>query len=82
MVRTQIQLTEDQSRALKKLAITEGKSIAELIRLSVDEMLALKIHMDVDERRKRALAAVGKFHTGDSDLSQEHDRYLAEAYSQ
>ncbi len=80
MVRTQTQLTEDQARALKKLANTEGKSVAELIRISVDAMLASKINITDDERRNRALAAVGKFRTGDTDLAQEHDRYLAEIY--
>ena len=37
MIRTQIQLTNEQARALKQLAAKEGKSVAELIRVSVDD---------------------------------------------
>ena len=39
MIRTQIQITPEQARALKGLAAKEGKSVAELIRISVDDML-------------------------------------------
>jgi len=35
---------------------------------------------DPEERRKRALAASGRFRSGLSDLSADHDRYLADAY--
>ncbi len=79
MVRTQIQLSEKQSRALKELAAREGKSVAELIRTSVDILLQSHGTIDEKERRRRALAIVGKFQTGVRDLAGEHDRYLAEA---
>jgi hypothetical protein len=39
MLRIQIQLTPEQVWALKRLASREGKSVAKLIRLSVDAML-------------------------------------------
>ena len=39
MVRTQIQLTEEQARRLKALAAEQGVSMAELIRRSVDTVL-------------------------------------------
>jgi hypothetical protein len=32
------------------------------------------------ERKQRAIAAAGRFHSGLADLSVEHDRYLPEAY--
>jgi len=32
MIRTQIQLTEEQSEALKQLSAREGNSVAELVR--------------------------------------------------
>jgi predicted DNA-binding protein len=82
MIRTQIQLSEEQSRSLKALAAREGKSVAELIRLSVDAMLATAGVIDEAEKRRRALAVVGRFRTGESDLAEAHDRYLAEAYQQ
>lgn len=81
MIRTQIQLTEEQSRALKSLAARQGKSVADLIRQSVDYLIRAAGAIDMAERRRRALAAAGRFHSGDSDLSMEHDRYLAEAYT-
>ena len=80
MVRTQIQLTEEQSQALKRMAASEGKSIAELIRRSIDVMLRSKSAISEDEKRQRAIAAAGKFSSEDVDLSTEHDRYLSEAY--
>jgi len=36
MVRTQIQLTEEQARALKEIAAARGESMAEVIRRAVD----------------------------------------------
>lgn len=36
MVRTQVQLTAEQVRALRRMAAREGVSVAELIRRSVD----------------------------------------------
>jgi hypothetical protein len=80
MVRTQIQLTNDQSRKLKELAAKEGVSVAELIRNSVDIMLKANAGMDDDEKRRRALAAAGRFHTGNADLAEAHDRYLEQAF--
>ena len=80
MVRTQIQLTEEQSQALKRAAASEGKSVAELIRRSIDVMLRSKSVINEDEKRQRAIAAAVKFSSEDVDLSTEHDRYLSEAY--
>lgn len=80
MFRTQIQLTQEQARALKRLAAKEGKSVAELIRLSVDAMLRSGGVSDPLEQRLKALAAAGKLHDTPEDLSANHDRYLVEAY--
>jgi hypothetical protein len=81
MVRTQIQLSEEQSKALKELAAREDKSVAELIRMSVDALLMTKQAVSSQERRRRALAVAGKFRSGDRDLASDHDQYLAEAYN-
>jgi hypothetical protein len=80
MIRTQIQLTEEQSRILKALALEKGASVAELIRQSIDNYIRSTTQPNLDERRKRALSVVGKFSSDISDLSMEHDRYLAEVY--
>lgn len=82
MFRTQIQLTPEQARALKHLATREGKSMAELIRLSVDAMLRSNGVIDPHAQRQKAIAAAGKLHDGPEDLSFEHDRYLAEAFDE
>ncbi|MBK7216601.1 MAG: ribbon-helix-helix protein, CopG family [Candidatus Promineofilum sp.] len=79
MVRTQIQLTDEQARKLKQLAAAEGHSVAELIRMSVDALLATVPLLDSEESRLRALSIVGRF-DGPPDLAAEHDRYLEEAY--
>ena len=80
MVRTQIQLTEEQSRTLKMLAAQRGESVAELIRQSVDNLTRSTSGIGLEERRRRAIAAAGQFHSGHTDLSVEHDRHLAEVY--
>lgn len=83
MVRTQIQLTKAQSEALKKIAVQQGQSMAELIRQSVDLLLqkAQKPAGDSDEKRQRAIAISGKFRSGLSDFAVNHDAYLDEAYT-
>ena len=82
MIRTQIQLTEEQAKAIKTLAMKRNTSVAELIRRSVDELLQKAVGTDLTERRRRALAAAGRFHSGKTDISTNHDDYLAEAYQE
>jgi hypothetical protein len=80
MIRTQIQLTEEQARLLKALASERRTSVAALIRQSVDRFM-LSSGASIEARRQRAIAAAGSFRSGRSDLSTEHDQYLAEAYA-
>ena len=80
MIRTQIQLTEEQARALKEIAHRENASIAELTRRAIDQWLQTINAVPLTERRRRALAVVGRFRSGQSDVSERHDDYLAEAY--
>jgi hypothetical protein len=81
MVRTQIQLTERESAALKEASQRSGLSVAELIRQSVDRFLE---DMGGDTLRGAgrlsALEIVGRFDSGLTDVSARHDEYLAEAY--
>jgi len=81
MVRTQIQLTEEQAKALKRIAVSQRLSIAELIRRAVTEMIKSSAVVDVEERRRRAAEIVGRFGSGKRDISKKHDLYLTEAYS-
>jgi hypothetical protein len=80
MVRTQIQLTEAQFDALKARASAEGRSMADLIRAFVDDSLSSTGRPGPEERRRRALSAIGRLGKGPRDLSARHDDYLAEAY--
>ena len=79
MIRTQIQLTPEQASSLKKLAAKEKKSIAEMVRLSVDAMIQAKGIYDQGELRSRAIRAAGQCR-GPEDLSANHDDYLSETY--
>ncbi|MDY7095073.1 MAG: ribbon-helix-helix protein, CopG family [Acidobacteriota bacterium] len=82
MIRTQIQLTEEQARELKRLAATEQRSMAEMIRQSVDAFLRTSAARGTSDRRHRALAAIGRFRSDVDDLAREHDRYLSEAFEE
>jgi predicted transcriptional regulator len=79
MVRTQIQLTEEQAKSLREAAARQGRSMADLVRDGVDLVLGTGA-VSREERRRRALAASGKFHSGFKDIARHHDRYLAEAF--
>jgi hypothetical protein len=80
MVRTQIQLTKKQTISLKKAALERHISMAEAIRQGVDLFLK-NGNISLEERRKRAIAISGKFHSRHTDLSINHDKYLAEDYA-
>lgn len=82
MVRTQIQLTEEQARSLKTMAAKKGVSVAALIRSGIDLALASGVLTDDAEIRRRALSVVGCVHSGTGDLSARHDDYLAEIYAE
>lgn len=78
MVRTQIQLTEEQVSSLKKMAASRKLSVAELIRQAVKMLIKSGGAVDAKERYRRALRAAGKFRSSVSDLSSRHDDYLSE----
>ena len=60
MVRTQIQLTERQSRSLRAMAVRNGVSISELIRQGVDIVITNDSTPAWDEQVERAISAAGK----------------------
>jgi ribbon-helix-helix CopG family protein len=80
VVRTQIQLPEQQSAALKKLAAARRVSIAELIRGAVDMMIRSGMEINNETKKKRAMAVVTRFRSGKRDVSKDHDRYLSKAF--
>jgi len=82
MVRTQIQLTEKQFQALKRVAAREKVSMAEVIRRALDRALVMESLPDREAIKRRAIAAIGSAHSNVTDLSTKHDDYLAEIYSE
>lgn len=82
MVRTQIQLTEEQAGKIKRVAAARGVSMAEIIREAVDEAIRSGSGASSDEKRLRALEIVGKFRSGKKDVSKRHDAYLADAFEE
>jgi plasmid stability protein len=80
MIRTQIQLTEDQARRLRIVAKERGVSVAAVIREVLDR------HLTSAERglsaRAKMIASVGGFHSGRHDVAERHDDYLVDAFDQ
>lgn len=82
MIRTQIQLPEEQVALLKKIAAAQHTSMAEIIRQAI-ELLAKATHGEEEkQRRMRAIAAAGKFRSGLKDLASSHDLYLTEVFKE
>ena len=81
MVRTQIQLTEEQAARLRRLAAQKGISMAQIVREAVERYMEQTGAVDESELDARALAVIGQFASGRRDVSAEHDRYLDEAFS-
>ncbi len=81
MVRTQIQLTEDQARRVRRLAEEQGVSMAEVIRRCLDQVLKSG-EPDRSALYSRAEAVVGQFEDTCSahDLARRHDDYLATSF--
>ena len=81
MVRTQIQLTEQQARRLRAEARERGLSLAEIIRRYVDKGLSDETP-DRAALYERAARVVGRFRDRRAarDISSKHDRYLDEAF--
>ena len=78
MIRTQIQLTEEQVRKLKRAAAAQGVSMAEVIRRCIDRGVAEELP-DRETAYRRAGTLVGAFRDrrGARDVSTRHDDYLA-----
>lgn len=75
-----IELTSDQEEALRRLAEKTHKSVEEMVRESLQRLLHESAQADWESRKTRALNAVGRFRSGQRDVSGQHDQYLAEAF--
>lgn len=81
MVRTQIQLTEEQAARLRRLAAHRGVSMAEIVREAVERYMQQTGAADEGELDARALAVIGRFASGQQSVSVDHDLHLDEAFS-
>lgn len=79
MIRTQIQLSEQQYARLRELAHRHHISVAELVRRGVDKLLDDGPAPDRG-LRQRAMQLAGAFHAPEKDVAAKHDEYLATAY--
>jgi Arc/MetJ-type ribon-helix-helix transcriptional regulator len=79
MVRTQVQLPEEELAELRRLAAEEGVSVSELVRRGVRQLLRSGRSPSREELWERASRVVGKFRSGRSDIAQRHDDYFVEA---
>jgi predicted DNA-binding protein len=82
MIRTQIQLTEKQASKLKEIAAAEGRSMADVIRESVEVYTASRGVRDRQEEKAAAISIVGRFRSGRKDLGSRHDDHLAEVFDE
>jgi len=80
LIRTQVQLTEEQVRALRRMSADRGVSVAELVREAVDTLVRTGAGVPQGERQRRALQAIGRFASGHRDTSARHDEHLEESY--
>ncbi len=81
MIRTQIRLTDEQVRRVKRLAVERQVSMATVIREGVDLLLrSAETAATDDERIERAISVVGQFRSGGGDGATQHDAHLQEAY--
>jgi len=72
-VRTQVYLTPEQHTSLKEEAQKQGVSLAGFLRRVVDEYL----HQAKPKEEFMKIVALGR--SGRRDVSEKHDKYLAEA---
>jgi hypothetical protein len=79
MVRTQVYFSEEQHRALRQAARREGISMTALLRRMVErEVLGKLESQDYAKDAIMLLANLGR--SGRSDVSENHDEALAEAF--
>jgi hypothetical protein len=78
MTRIPIRFNEAQVELVRALARQKGVSVAEVIRRAFDIMVRSAAFPDQANQRRRAIAAIGRFASGHPDISDHHNRYLAE----
>lgn len=80
MIRTQIQLTEEQYKMLKEISAKKNTSIAEVVRECIAYYATSKCVISNKEKYNKAINSIGRFKSGKKDISIKHDKYLAEEF--
>ena len=78
MVKTQVQLPEEDLASLRRLAAEEGVSVSELVRRGVKQVLQRRRELTYQERWELARSVFGKYRSGKTDIAERHDDYLLE----
>jgi predicted urease superfamily metal-dependent hydrolase len=79
VIRTQISFDEEQYEELQRRARQNGVSMAAFVRQAVEAAMA---EGDRTTRTRRAISAIGRLRGDAANLSEEHDRYLADAFAE
>ena len=77
MIRTQIQLESQTYEKLKAKSKGSGKSISEIVRLSLDQTIESE---ETDLKWRRALQSMGKFSSGLNNLAEKHDEHMGDRW--
>jgi hypothetical protein len=83
MIRTQIQLTDDQHRWLRRWAQERGISMSEAVRRCIAERRTQEEGREERvDRVREALTVVGKYADpeGPSRVARDHDEILSDSY--
>jgi len=78
MIKTQVQLSEEDLASLRRLAAEHGVSVSELVRRGVKQLLTSHRGLPPGEKWRQARAVAGQFRSGKRDVGRRHDEYLAE----
>jgi hypothetical protein len=76
LIRTQVQFTKKQLVALRRLSAANGAFDCRDRADGVELYLSKHTTVNRDEQIKRAIRVSGKFSSGLTDVSANHDRYL------
>ena len=84
MIRTQIQLTEEQHRLLTRWAKRLGISLAEAVRRCVaDRLAAERVETGRGAIVAQAMSVIGKYggQPGEGSVARNHDAHLTREYA-
>ena len=79
MYRMVVSLSDSQQQKLRRVAAAHRVSMAATIRNAIDHLPDVA-DPEREELVRRALEVVGKYRSGVSDVSVNHDKHLAEIY--